>query len=540
MTNISEVIKGRVVDVYDGDINTANSLAHNGADHTTLFQRTKNVTAVAGKVSVKPYGALLEAADCVADVCLLDNNAIKVLVAMYPSVPTNVLLRFAIRRSWFLGSLGLLRRLIFGLVRFDGLVTLTDEYGKTTRWVSIKQKGMAASRPPVLPGSIGVRQFLSWLKAQEIDYVVLRFFEKLPNLYRDAGDIDILLSAEGKLRVMKFLKDNEGQLAGVSKDIRLGLHSASGEQGSIPYYPPLLARQILDRAMDGPAGSRIPCPEDALNSFVYHALYHAKKGYAAGIPSSLKRHTELHPENDYAGVIREMAHAAGSAPGSTMEELDEYLASKGWRPKLDTLAKLGETNAWVYDRFFTHGHVGPAGLAVFMLREWVYEKGLYKQAEDIIISNGFTILRSKVLSSSEKKAATEVLRGGNWGANEDGSNDGWLPAVALVVVDKKCVKMLPAYAKGYEHFKIRALKNALREAFDTDEMGSVHSTDNSHESWEYIDICFGGEATAIKSEFERFAEVFWFSKLFAFLTPTYIRHALRYSLREFMIRRFLG
>ena len=540
MDNIADILPGRVVDVYDGDTALASALVASGAEQVTLYTRAGSNSTQDSSIATRPYGAVLEAADCVADVCVLDANAIKVLIAMYPSAPTYVLLRLAPQRAWLLGSLGLFRRLVMGLVRIERMVSITDANGKKTRWLMLKQKGMSAHKSPVLPESIGVPAFLSWLRAENVNYVVLRFFEKLPELYREAGDIDILLSNEDKERVKKHLQDNAHLLTGVSKDIRLGLHAASGEQGTIPYYPPLLARQILENAIDGPAGSRIPSPEDALRSFIYHALYHAKKGYAAGIPSALKEHTEQNPENDYAGVIQEMADALGISPGRTMEELDDYLATEGWRPKLDTLAKLGETNAWVYDRFFALGQGGPVGLAVFMLREWVYENGLADQAVSIIKENGFTVLREKILTGEEKKRATETLRGGSWGENPDGTNTGWQPAVALIVVDMKCVKMPPAYARGYEHFKIRNLKNVLRTTFDTEDRGSVHSTDNAHESWEYIDICFPGEVEAVRSELASLARVSMLSKLAQFFSPTYLKHSLWYSLREYMIRKFLS
>ena len=135
---------------------------------------------------------------------------------------------------------------------------------------------------------------------------------------------------------------------------------------------------------------------------------------------------------------------------------------------------------------------------------------------------------------------TETLRGGSWGENPDGTNTGWRPAVALVVVDMKCVKMPPAYAKGYEHFKIRNMKNVLRRKFDNEDRGSVHSTDNAHESWEYIDICFPGQVEVIRSELASLAQVSKFSKLVQFFSPTYLKHSLRYSLRGYMIRKFLS
>ena len=537
---MENIFKNKVVDIYDGSEALASTLINYNADQVTLYKRKSDKNSHKHNIILRPYSAILETADCVADICFLDNRAIKVLVAMYPSAPSYVLVRLAFRKSWLFGIFGLFRRVITGLVSIESIITISDNKKKSTRWLLIKQRGMSAHKIPVLPGKIGIPKFLEWLKKEKINYVILRFYEKLPELYRNAGDIDLLLSNRDKEKVKNYLKKNNYLLSGISKDIRLGLHTVSGEQGSISYYPPSLATQILEYAIDGPANSRIPSPEFALKSFIYHSLYHAKKGYAAGIPSSLKKYTEKYPENDYFGVIKEMARSLNVNPGNTMEELDDYLASEGWRPKLDTLSKLGDTNAWVYDRFFALGQGGPVGLAVFMLREWVYDKNLVDQVVKIIKENGFAIIREKVLSGKEKKRASEILRGGSWGQNSDGSNTGWLPAMALVVVDMKCVKMPPTYAKGYEHFKIRNLKQILRKALDTKELGAVHSTDNAHESWEYIDICFPNEVKDIRTKFESLAKVSILSRLSQILSPIYLRHSLQYSLREFLIRKFLN
>ncbi len=536
---MKNIFKNKVVDIYEGEEALASALLDLKVDQVTLYKQIRNKNSQNSNVTLRPYNAILETADCVADICFLDNRAIKVLVAMYPSAPTFVLVPFAFRTSWFIGIFGLLRRVISGLVRVENIITININK-KKTRWIVIKQKGMPSHKIPSLPNKIGIPKFLEWMKKENINYVVLRFYEKLPALYRSAGDIDLLLPNADKEKVNNYLRKNKHLQSGVSKDIRLGLHTVSGEKGSISYYPPKLAAEILDHAIDGPAGSRIPSPEYALKSFIYHCLYHAKKGYAAGIPSSLKKYTEQHPENDYLGVIKKMAQSLNINPGNTMEELDEFLAHEGWRPKLDTLSKLGDTNAWVYDRFFALGQGGPIGLAVFMLREWVYEKKLANKVIDVIKQNGFVIIREKVLTGKEKQRASEILRGGSWGQNSDGSNKGWLPAVALVVVDMKCVKMPPAYAKGYEHFKIRNLKNILRKMFDTKELGAVHSTDNAHQSWEYIDICFPEEAKDIRAQFETLAKVSFFSRLSQFFSPTYLRHSLQYSLRQFFIRKFLS
>ena len=231
-----------------------------------------------------------------------------------------------------------------------------------------------------------------------------------------------------------------------------------------------------------------------------------------------------------------MADALGISAGRTMEELDDYLATEGWRPKLDTLAKLGR-RIWVYDRFFALGQGGPVGLAVFMLREWVYEK-LGGSSSKYNQEMALQFLGKKFLPARRKSALLKhcgvVLGRKRW------HEHGWRPAVALIVVDMKCVKMPPAYARGYEHFKIRNLKNVLRTTFDTEDRGSVHSTDNAHESWEYIDICFPGEVEAVRSEVASLARVSMLSKLAQFFSPTYLKHSLWYSLREYMIRKFLS
>ena len=114
---------------------------------------------------------------------------------------------------------------------------------------------------PVIPKSLGIQSFLSWLKLEKINYIVLRFFEVLPDLHRQAGDLDLLISDQDRPRVLKYLRSVSSQMGEDAGDIRVGLHSVSGEPGMIPYYPPPLAREMLSRAVTGPANSSIPAPK---------------------------------------------------------------------------------------------------------------------------------------------------------------------------------------------------------------------------------------------------------------------------------------
>ena len=307
MIEIDKLLKDRSIELFDGSNELATDLVPYATNKTTAFFRERPASSISG-IKFAEYSAILEAADCVASVCMLNDRAITVLVAMYPSAPKYVLVRLAPRLAWLLGFFGLMRRVIQGLVRVEGIAALPKRSGRgKTLWLVLEQSGTDVHQIPVIPKSLGIQSFLTWLKLEKINYIVLRFFEVLPDLHREAGDLDLLISDEDRPIVLKYLRSVSSQAGEDADDIRIGLHSVSGEPGMIPYYPPPLAREMLIRAITGPANSSIPAPKDALLSMMYHVLYHSKKGYSSGIPSDLSKHIDRHPENDYAGLINGMA-----------------------------------------------------------------------------------------------------------------------------------------------------------------------------------------------------------------------------------------
>ena len=538
MIEIDTLLKNRSLELYDGSSCIAKDLTKKTTNKATVFIRNKRPDPVAG-IKLEEYNALLEASDCVASVCMLNDDAIKVLIAMYPSAPKYVLVRLAPRWAWFLGFFGLMRRMINGLVRIEGVTTLPKNSGDgRTYWLVLEQSGTDIHQIPVIPKTLGVLFFLKWLKDEKVNYIVLRFFESLPELHREAGDLDLLISDEDRPKVLDYLKSVQDQVSLDADDIRVGLHSVSGEQGMIPYYPPLLARGMLERATSGPADSLIPSPKDGLLSMIYHALYHVKKGYASGIPSSLSKHTDGYPENDYNGLIMEKASLLGLDVGQTMEDMDVFLAREGWRPKIDTLAKIAETNAWVRDRFFANTQIRAEGLAVFVLREWAVRSNLKHDFINEISKEGFIVLKNKTLSTAQKQYVRDHLRGGTWGCDENGDTELWEPAAVLVLIDPQCASLPSSYAVGYENYKIRKLKERLRKKFD-DKRSSVHSTDNSLESWDYIEACFPDELKQIKKQVLTYNRSSLVTLIKQLLNPTYLRHSFKYSLRGLLIRKFL-
>ncbi len=66
------------------------------------------------------------------------------------------------------------------------------------------------------------------------------------------------------------------------------VYSATGLPGAdfraMPYFPPYLADELLDRAVIHRGLCRVPAPREHFLSLAYHALYH--KGGDSGIPSA--------------------------------------------------------------------------------------------------------------------------------------------------------------------------------------------------------------------------------------------------------------
>lgn len=180
-------------------------------------------------------------------------------------------------------------------------------------------------------------------------YVVLRWFDALPE--RADGDIDFLIADES-LGLFKESLDEEH--AGVPCD----LYSASGAKGyryaGMPYYPPLLSQRMLDRRVMKDGLVAVPCPEDHFLSLAYHAIY--QKGLRAGLATAdPSLSPAAMPTHDYHGTLERLASTLRLNIGIEMEELDAFLASRGWRPPIPMLKKLALNNQWLRSRLERDG-----------------------------------------------------------------------------------------------------------------------------------------------------------------------------------------
>jgi hypothetical protein len=197
-----------------------------------------------------------------------------------------------------------------------------------------------------IPPELGLEQFFRTLRDRNTRYVVLRWFDELPQI-KPGGDVDLLIHDEDIEAICDLFV---GEVRGVACD----LFSVSGLRGSsfrgIPYLPPTKALGVLDRAVLFRNLMLIPSPEDYFLSLAYHAIY--QKGLRSGLPTSAAGlEPEPRPRHDYAGILARLATEAGIEVPITMEALDDYLAGRGWQPSPEMIPTLAKRNEWLAARF---------------------------------------------------------------------------------------------------------------------------------------------------------------------------------------------
>lgn len=491
-TSLDHALQEGQVAVHDimGD-HLPDLICHKRSDAVSLYlKKGKDYGLQANEFDVREYKSLSDIHHEYANVCFLDGEAIKLLLANYPHGASYVLVRIALRFSWLVALPGLIRRLAICQIRLRGMSSL-NAGNKSQRWLVIEYLKPQPSGGS-LSREIGIQGLLDYLREENVQYVVLRFFDKLPDLYRTHGDLDLLVADEDEEKVKKFLLSHPGP-------IPVDLRAMSSQ-----YYPRPLAMKILKNAVDGPAGSRVPAPREAFLSFAYHALYHGGKGLFCGIPSRLTGvDVNPNPENDYAGILTQMAKNLRIQVSMEMESLDEYLHQEGWRPPQGNFTRLATGNEWIRRRFLSHRATAEVGLGVLILKEKALRLGLVDKIIEEIEREEFTLLRNKPFDEEGKRAAKSMLRGGDWRSSSGDEPHDCSPAMAVVILDTRPYAVFHAI-RGANMNRIQLLKDKLRSIFDDEDTSMLHSTDNTSESWEYIEFCFPDEVDNIADMVDQF------------------------------------
>jgi hypothetical protein len=200
-----------------------------------------------------------------------------------------------------------------------------------------------------------LEDFFERLRQEGVTYVVLRWFEELPQV-EPGHDIDMLVDDRNVAFVQSLLTDRPRH--GTQ---HVDVYSVSGLPGSdlagLPCFPPSFARRLLNRAVWLRGVYRVPDPEGHFLGLAYHAAYH--KGYASGLSAGDEREHRARGSHDYEAVLADLAARLGESVDPTLDGVDRYLADHDLRPPLDTLRRLAPTNPWIADHLLHDSAGGP-------------------------------------------------------------------------------------------------------------------------------------------------------------------------------------
>ena len=363
---------------------------------------------------------------------------------------------------------------------------------------------------------LSVPEFFRALAERKIEYVVLRWFENLPEV--DPGhDIDILV-ADADLAKL----DDLGSFWPLGQPI--DIYSETGDRGfgyapphlhpkhphMMAVFPPHLGRRVLENAVLRDGLIRVPNRRDHLFSLTYHAIY--LKGDHSGLvsrndPGGGARHRASH---DYAAVLSQLARQAGiDLPAQpTFEDLDDMLGDHGWRPPLDTLERMSVWVPWVKARYFgtDDDNTSLKGLTVFLIRQKAVEEGLKDKIVSMIKARGFEVLATKDCAGAEREELARDTRGGNWGEGPFGSSGG-PPACAVATLDVLPRQVEPTLAENHpllENGRIVEAKTVIRDLLNEgrkpqETYNALHSTDSHGQGWRMIRAVFPDRVEHIKA-----------------------------------------
>lgn len=339
---------------------------------------------------------------------------------------------------------------------------------------------------PGLPGLF--RQF----DKEGVRYVVLRWFDALPEI-EPSEDVDMLIEDASLPKALQIMQ----ALPGIQpSDVYSETGLTRSDYCGVAYYPPAVARRILDGAIRHKDLCFVPNPSDYFHSLAYHAVYH--KGVRSGLP---RGETGLQPKgepgHDYTGILQSMATDLGIDVEISLEGLHAYLQENGWGPAPDLLARLAAAcprNRWLQllAKRLTP-EIQDQGLSVFVLRQEAVRRGYQDTMLKMIEQSGFKILAVKALSPAEVQYAAARSRGGNWSIGPY-SFSGGPPAVAVVAYDPNPI---PPNRKQRRKYPLRTnarifIKDEIRdfvqaESPRAEQFNALHSSDHAAEAWHLIE-----------------------------------------------------
>lgn len=339
-------------------------------------------------------------------------------------------------------------------------------------------------------------QFFQTLNKHRIEYVVLRWFDNLTNL-KEGDDIDILVSDLDYYNIRKYMRKERLDKPGF---IKIDLYPESNQSGHISYYPPNLARRILDGRRVTDNGIWVPNDMDYFFSLSYHVLFH--KGFKSGLRSKYDTNGKSISKRNYAQYLTELGKKVGIILNEiTMESLEDLLGKHDWLPPLDVYFRRAPLNDWV--EFRANAHVEPnwrknRGLAVFILREKISTPEMMDKIERLLFQDEVSILKKIELTSEEAAVFALKTRGGDWVKKMTELAYGGLPKVVYIVQKRSDFRSqeeeIPKGVVMYDW--LLKIKKEIRDEYIKsvrfhEKCHVIHTSDNGVEASYYIKVLEG-------------------------------------------------
>ncbi len=344
-----------------------------------------------------------------------------------------------------------------------------------------------------IPHAPGIRGLFEQFASRQVRYVVLRWFDDLPAI-EPRQDVDMLVADDSLKAVLEVLYSQPGiQPCDVYSESGLPRSDYFGTS----YYPPPMARRILEGAVSHKGVCCVPSPNHYFHSLAYHSVYH--KGRRSGLPcGETGLRPKRKPAHDYRGILQQMASELGIKAEISLEGLHTYLQESGWGPSADLIARLAAgcpANRWLQilaQRLAPE--VQDQGLCVFALRREAVQCGFQNAMVQMIKDRGFEVLAVKVLSPAEMEAAAARSRGGNWSAGPF-KRSGGPPAVAVVAYDRAPVRpsrkqrrKFPQRTNARIFVKEEIRDFVISKLPSGEEFNALHSSDHAAEAWHLVEV----------------------------------------------------
>jgi hypothetical protein len=377
------------------------------------------------------------------------------------------------------------------------IVTLHGPGGKVQRlFVTriLRRKLPGQQSLHFIPHRPGLSGFFQLCDKRNVRYVVMRWFESLPNIGPDE-DVDLLVADSSLDDVIDILNSRPGiQPCDLYSENGLARSNYCGT----PYYPASVASRILSGAKRHDTLCMVPNQTDYFHSLAYHAVYHKGLKSNLTIDESGAR-SEVKSGHDFVGILQTMADGLGIEVDITLEGLHAYLQNSGWGPSPEMLARLAvacRRNKWLQilnERLESHVH--DQGLAVFVIRQEAVLRDYTDLIIDMIEEGGFEILASRMMPPEAIEFGAAQTRGGNWTLDGPFDLSGGPPAAVVVAYDHD---PQPLNKQQRRKFRTRTnarifVKEQIRDVICDDlpsghHFNAFHSSDYAADAWHLVEV----------------------------------------------------